>query len=328
MKKSMLLAAVCLVAVFVSCASETDKKEFRLSTNQNTTSEYYTMLTNLAAKLETETGGAEYIKIYPDATLGDQIQNIELVKSGSIEMASVNAAGLENFVPIFGGFNLPYVLNGVDHARSVVQSKKLMDFLREESKSQNIVPLILLDGNSRNFFGTKPYLTPADMRGQKFRIMPSPLYTEIVQSLGGVAIPMNFGELFTSLQQGVVDGSENNPSVMYGSKLGEVVKHYTFTETTRNIDVVIMSLKTWESLTDEQRAVWLKISDESAVEFLGTILEIHNNYMKQAEDELDVKFHTTDTKPFQDATAHIVDKWIANDPKKQEFVDIIRSLED
>ncbi|MDR1827074.1 MAG: TRAP transporter substrate-binding protein [Methylobacteriaceae bacterium] len=197
-------------------------------------------------------GGEVKIRVYPNAELGSQRESLELVQNGTLALAKSNAAELEAFEPIYGAFNQPYIFKDREHFYRVLLSdagRKVLD----ASKDKGFIGLAYYDSGSRSFYGKKPFNTPDDLKGLKVRVQPSPSAIELIETLGAQPVSLAYGELYTALQQGLVDAAENNITAMTLGRHGEVAKFYSKDEHTRIPDVLVISTKVWEGLTDKQR---------------------------------------------------------------------------
>lgn len=221
------------------------------------------------------------VEIFPNAQLGTERELVELVQLGAISMTKVSSLSLENFAPDMGVYSLPYLFDDSEHQRRVVQSDIGQEILDGLSK-------ILLkgmghyDAGARSFYMTEgPVNTPDDIRGKTLRVLPSEALVKTVETFGGAATPIAFGELYAALQQGVVDGAENNPPSVLSARHHEVCKFYSLDEHVSAPDVVVMSQSVWDSLSEEQqgwakqamassenyqRELWRKASDEALAE--------------------------------------------------------------
>ena len=146
--------------------------------------------------------------------------------------------------------------------------------------------LAWFDNGYRNMFnGTKPINEPSDMAGLKIRVMKSPLMVNTVNAMGGSATPMAYGELYTALQQGVLDGGENAAGNVLNDKFFEVSKYYSITQHFRPPGVVAMSKKTWDSLSNKQKAAIEKAAAELQEYEIDLTTEVVNNAMKTLESK-------------------------------------------
>ena len=226
-------------------------------------------------------GSTMAIEIFPNSQLGTERELVELVQLGAISMTKVSSLSLENFSPDMGVYSLPYLFDDSDHQKRVVQSEIGEEILAGLSKIL-LKGLGHYDAGARSFYMTGgPVNTPADIRGKTLRVLPSEALVKTVETFGGAATPIAFGELYAALQQGVVDGAENNPPSLLSAQHHEVCKYYSLDEHVSAPDVVVMSQSVWDRLDPQQQAwtrqamassesyqreLWRKASDDALAE--------------------------------------------------------------
>jgi len=180
-------------------------------------------------------------------------------------MTKISASVMENFSPLFTVFSLPYVFSNEQHGFDVLDSEIGRKILTSSEKYL-LRGLCYYDAGSRSFYTIKtPINSPKDLDGLKIRTQESQTSVRLVNRLGGSATPIAWGELYTALQQGVVDGAENNPPSFYLSKHYEVCKYYSLDEHTAVPDVLVISTKIWDSLSPEEQKWLQEAVDESTV---------------------------------------------------------------
>jgi tripartite ATP-independent transporter DctP family solute receptor len=197
--------------------------------------------------------------------LGTERELLELLQIGSLGMTKVSAASLEAFSPEISVLGLPYLFRDDSHISQVLQGEIGKELLLSTEKYW-LRGLCFYDAGKRSFYSkTKPITTPADLTGLKVRVQESKMAINLVRGMGGSPTPVSYGELYTALQQGIVDAAENNPPSFYNSRHYEVCKFYSIDEHTAIPDVVLVSTKVWSELSPEEQ-VWLQeAADESAV---------------------------------------------------------------
>lgn len=255
---SAVLLAGCLLLAFPTLAKTT----LKLSHNQDKSHAVHKAMSYLADKAKAYSDGELNIRIYPNATLGNERESLELMNSGALQMVKVNAASLESFAPEYSVFSLPFLFRDRDHYYNVLKSD-LGKRILASSESKGFVGLTWYDGGARSFYAGKPITQPDDLAGMKIRVQQSPSAIAMVKALGGVPTPMAQGELYTALQQGVVDGGENNPVVYADMRHAEVAKFYSRDEHTMVPDVLVISTKVLNKLSDKERKALYKAADES-----------------------------------------------------------------
>lgn len=220
----------------------------------------------LGERLDYYSDGTMSVVIYPSSQLGTEREMVELLQIGSLAMTKVSASPLEGFAPEMKIFSVPYIFRDNDHFWRVLNSD-LGDQLLSGIEDFRLKGLGYYDAGSRSFYtNDKPIETPSDLNGLKIRVLNSPTAVATVRALGGAATPVSWGELYTALQQGVVDGAENNPPSYYLSRHYEIARYYSLDEHTSVPDVMLASLPVWERL-NEQQQMWLTKAMEDSVEY-------------------------------------------------------------
>ena len=220
----------------------------------------------MADKVSEKSGGKMRVDIYPGGQLGAERELIELLQIGSLAITKVSASPLEGFVPEMKIFSIPYVFRSEQHLWKVLNGdigKRLL----LAGEDYYLRGLCYYDAGSRSMYTKSvPIKTPSDLKGLKIRVQYSPTAVKTIQALGGSATPISWGELYTALQQGVVDGAENNAPSFYLSRQYEVCKYYSFDEHTAVPDVLLISSHVWNQLTAQEQKWLQEAADESVIE--------------------------------------------------------------
>lgn len=222
-------------------------------------------MVRMAEKVKEKSGGKLQIEIYPSQQLGSERQCLELLQIGSLAMTKVSAAVYENFAPDSKVMSLPYIFKGREHAYQVLDGPIGKEMLRQGEPFW-LRGLAYFDAGQRSFYSKEPINKPEDLEGLKIRVQESVTAMELVRSLGGAPTPISWGELYTALQQGVVDGAENNPPSFYTSRHYEVCKYYTLNEHTAVPDLLIIGTVAWNNLTKQEQQ-WLQEAADEAVQY-------------------------------------------------------------
>ena len=246
--------------------------------------------------------GEMSVDIYPNGQLGSERQLIELLQIGALSMTKVSTISMEGFSPVMKLFSIPYLFQDDAHYWRVLNSdlgKTLLDSLR----TVRLQGLGYYTAGSRSFYMTEaPVRSPADLVSKKVRVLPSRTSIEMVEALGGAATPISWGELYTALQQGIVDGAENNPPSYYLSKHFETAKYFTLDEHTSVPDLVIMSRRVFDGLSEQQRA-WVKEAMATSVVHQRKLWAAAEKEALSEVGKAGVEIIYPDKQPFRDAVA-------------------------
>ncbi|MEP7084461.1 MAG: TRAP transporter substrate-binding protein, partial [Betaproteobacteria bacterium] len=206
-----------------------------------------------AEQLSTMTNGAIKVENYHNTQLGDAVANVQSLRNGTIGFTVVSASNLNQVVPAMDMLSLPFIFKNEAHFWWYLAQPEAENFVKA-LEDKGIKKIAYLDSGSRNLFTQKAVRTPADMKGQKIRVMASPVMVKTMESLGATGVPVAWAELYTALQTGVVDGAENNHPSVVAKKFYEVSKFYTLDEHMRIPDLLVVSMKFYNSLTPQQQA--------------------------------------------------------------------------
>ncbi|MEM7485358.1 MAG: TRAP transporter substrate-binding protein [Bacteroidota bacterium] len=275
--KSASLFGLLGLFLFISCDSQKQEKILRLAHGLDTNHPVHQAMVRLGERLEETSEGKLTVVIYPSGQLGAERECLELLQIGSLDITKVSAAVLENFVPEYKVLSVPYIFRDKAHYHKVYDSEIGKRFLTK-GENYRLRGLCFYDAGSRSFYTKeKPIVTPSDLEGMKIRVQKSNMAVAMVQQLGGSPTPISWGELYTALQQGVVDGAENNLPSFHTSKHYEVCKFYSFDEHTAVPDVLLIGTVTWNSLNEQEREWLQEAADASAI--------YQREVWAQAEDE-------------------------------------------
>ena len=318
-------ASALLVGGLMGASSMSFAETLKLSHNGDTKSPVHQALKFFADEVQEKTGGDLKVRVYPNGQLGTQRESLELLQSGALDMAKSNASELESFDPAYGAFNIPYIFRDREHFYRALESEDIGQKILRSSEQYGFVGVAYFDAGSRNFYTTKPVKTPADLKGMKIRVQPSPSAIKMMELMGASPTPLPFGELYTALQQRVVDGAENNIGAVTTYRHGEVAKYYSQDEHAMIPDVLVISSKTWESLSDKNKAAVLA-AGKDATAFMKTL------WAEYTEDELNkatkmgVEILDVDKDAFIKAVEPM-HKDAANDPVISSYVMAIKALD-
>jgi tripartite ATP-independent transporter DctP family solute receptor len=315
-----------LLAIFLgACNSQGPHKEIKLAHGLDITHPVHKGMEYMAKMVDKKSGGKLKVKIYPSEQLGTERECLEMLQIGSLDMTKVSAAIMEGFVPKYKVLGLPYLFRNSEHAYKVFDGKIGKEILLA-GEEYWLRGMTFYDAGSRSFYTLdKPILTPDDLKGLKIRVMESITAVKMVKALGGSPTPISWGELYTSLQNGVVDGAENNPPSFYLSHHYEVCKHYSLDEHTTIPDVLLMSTHTWNKLTDQEKK-WL---EESIVESLEVQRELWHEAEEEALREVQkagVTVYRPDKAPFREKVKGIYEEYKETDPMMYDLIQRIQSI--
>ncbi len=222
---------------------------------------------NLGKKLEAATNGRLTVKMYPNMALGDEKSMIEQAQAGGIDILRTSLGPLGPIVPEVNVFNMPFVFRNATHMRAVIDGPIGDDILKKISDSSaNLIGLAWMDGGTRNLYSKKAVRKPADLGGQKIRMMGNPLFVDTMNAMGGSGVSMGMAELFSSMQTGVVDGAENNEPTYVTQNHFTVAKFYNRTAHLIIPEILVFSKTKFNKLSAEDQALIKKLAREAQLE--------------------------------------------------------------
>lgn len=297
--------------------------EVVIKAGHGTTSEHPTHLAllRLADAVANATGNEVKIEVYPDRQLGEERELVEGLQLGTVDMAVVSTGPLLAFAPKIGVVDLPFLFRDNAHVAAVLDGDIGAELL-SQFDGTGIKGLAWWENGWRHLTANKPIRSVEDLDGLKLRTMQNPVHIAAFQKLGAAPIPMAWGEVFTSLGQGVIDAQENPITVIYVNSLWEVQKNLMLTGHVYGPHVVLFSQSKWDSLTPEQQ----KAVADAATE--ATSFQRSEAARLEAENLAKLKEHgmeviEVDTAPFREAVRDIAATQSSLD---QDMIDRIKSV--
>ena len=278
---------------------------------------------NMGKKLEAATNGRIKMQMFPGAVLGQEKETVEQTQLGAIQIARISLGVVGPVVPDVNVFNMPFVFRDVNHMRKVIDGPIGDELLKKVTESPaKLVGLGWMDGGSRSLYTKKPVRTPADLAGQKVRMMGNPLFVDTMNAMGGNGIAMAYGEVFTALQTGVLDGAENNPpSYFTANHYNTPAKYYAQTNHLIIPEIFVMSKVAWDKLSKEDQALVMKVSREAQLDQRALWDKSVADYSAKLKSA-GIQFIDVDQKLFFDATAPVRAKYGA------QFADLMKRIGD
>lgn len=266
MSRSFTLLVILSVSLFMifGCSGGNSKVvRLKIAHGLNVDHPVHKAMEFMARRAFEKSNGTLVIDIYPSEQLGNEKECIEQLQLGILSMTKVSSSPLESFVPNIKVYALPYLFRDAEHKWKIFTGPIGKELLVAGSP-KGLRGLCYYDAGARSFYTkSKPILHPDDLKGLKIRVQQSPMAIKMVDALGGSATPIPWGELYTALQQGVVDGAENNAPSLYTSRHYEVAKYYSLDEHTMVPDVLLISTLQWNELSETHKRILQEAADES-----------------------------------------------------------------
>lgn len=293
-------------------AASGEVKTIRISHGQPETHPEHLGLLEFEKYIEENLGDKYQVEIYPNAIMGGTQAALEAMKSGSLDMVVGAASDLEAFNPEYRIFGLPYVFESADHMKTVMDNEEFMAPFYNSTTDSGIVGVSWFYAGTRSFYSKNPINSPDDLKGKKIRVMSSETNVKMAEALGGAGVVMAYSEVYTGLQQGVIDVAESPQIALVSHKHGEVAKYYANDEHQIIPDMVVASTDLMNSISEEDKPVFeeaFKMMSQKEREFWD---ESEAEVIKEAED-MGVTFEHVDKAPFQAILIPFTEEIIAED---------------
>ena len=300
------------------------KKIIRVALSQSETHPEYTGMEKFKEYVEEKLGDKYEVQIYPNELLGSQTKAIELTQTGAIDFVVVGTPNLEIFADVYEVFSMPYLFTSQKAYYAAMNDSDYMENVYESTDETGLRVVTWFDVGTRNFYAKKPINTPDDLKGLKMRVQQSPASVKMANAFGAAASPMSFGEVYTAIQQGVIDGAENNELALTDNKHGEVAKYYSYTMHQMIPDVLIANLKFLNGLSEEERQVFYdaaEVASETERDAWTTEVE---KAKKTAEEDMGVTFIYPDISLFKEKVSNVQNEMLDANPDIRDLYDHIQ----
>ena len=302
-KKLVAVLAICLITILLGSLSALAAPRLVLRAGDDSTDDYpyHKAFAAWAEAIDKASNGEIKLEVYSNAVLGYERELIEGVQMGTIDFCTTSLGPFGSFAPQIDSLNLPYIFKDVDHLIRVLDaglSAKMNAYI--EKQNVGFLSLGWICGGGRCFYTKKPVHSVKDLANLKIRVMENKVYIDMVNLLGAKAVPMAYGEVYSALQTGVLDGAENDPGAYYTQKHYEVAPYYAVDMHTIDITGLLVSTKTWNKLSNSDRQIlietlpafteagrksWAELTVDAmnAVKKLGlTVTEVNQEEFKKA----------------------------------------------
>lgn len=323
--KTLLTAAIAALSLGTGAVHAQDNINLKLAYAQNS-QPVKDALALFGELVEEKTNGSISVSYFPDSQLGGESELVELLQAGAIDMTKVSGGLMGSFSPLYDVFSMPYLFDDQEHFYQVMNDKEIMQNVYHSTEDQGFVGVGWYDSGQRNFYTTgDPIESVEDLSGKKIRVMQSQTAIDTMELLGASPVVMAQEEVYTALQQGVLDGAENNEFALTAARHGEVVDHYTLDGHTRIPDIILISNRVLESLSEEQRNAVTEAIQESTEFQTEQWLEAIASARTQIREEFGVEINEVDIAPFQEAVQPMYEE-LENMPEQYAIYQQIKSV--
>mgnify|MGYP000237650054 CR=1 FL=1 len=283
-------------------------------------------MTQFAEEVNEKTDGSVQIKIITTGQLDSESENLALLQAGVLAMTKVSAPGLATYNEAYNAFGLPYIFNDTEDFYHVMDSQQMQDFFLSTG-DDGFVTLTYYTSGARSFYTKdRAIRTPADLKGLKIRVQDMKSQTDMMNYLGGIPVAMSYGDVYTSLQTGIIDGTENNETALTTGKHGEVCKVYSVDQHAMIPDVLIMSEKVWKQISPEDQQIILEAAHNSTEAHKVMWDTAIDEAVKEAQETMGVEFvYDVDKEAFREATQPMIEAYENEYPGVKTLMDTIEA---
>ncbi|RST87615.1 TRAP transporter substrate-binding protein [Aquibium carbonis] len=275
--------------------------------------------------LKERSAGRIAVEVYHSAQLGEEKDTIEQTRAGVIDLNRVSMGPFNGLVPETRVVSLPYIFRSVEHMHKVMDGDIGADIL-SGFEAHGLVGLAYYDGGARSFYNReKPINSVEDLKGMKFRVMQSDIFVDMVAALGANAVPLPYGEVYSSIETGVIDGAENNFPSYESAKHSEVAKHYSLDEHLIVPEVLVMAKSSWDKLSADDQAL-VKQAARDSVAKQRELWAAREEASRKMVEDAGSQITTPDKQPFIDAMGPVYEKHVTDD-KLKSLVERIRAVQ-
>ena len=321
--KRIVSTALCM-GIIGLLATDDGKRIVRVALSQSEEHPEYKGLEKFKEYVESELGDKYEVQIFPNELLGGQTKAIELTQTGAIDFTVAGTPNLEIFADVYEVFSMPYLFTSEEAYFASMNDTDYMNQVYASTADTGLQVVTWYNVGTRNFYAKKPIYTPNDMKGMKIRVQQSPASIKMAKAFGAAASPMSFGEVYTAIQQGVIDGAENNELALTDNKHGEVAKYFTYSKHQMIPDVLIANYKFLNGLSDEERTVFeeaARISTETELEEWEIDVQAAR---KTAEEQMNVTFIEPDINEFKDKVKDVQEEMLEDNPGIRDLYEHIQ----
>ncbi|MCF7886129.1 MAG: TRAP transporter substrate-binding protein [Candidatus Marinimicrobia bacterium] len=323
--RKLWIGLIFILILLTACSSEKEVRSIKLAHSLSPSHPVHLAMEYMAKQVDSLSEGQMRLDIYPSEQLGSERECMELLQLGSIGMTKVSASPLSQFVNEYKVFSVPYIFRDRDHFFSVLEGKIGKEILLSGTE-KGLRGLCYYDAGSRSFYSTEKMIqTPQDIKGMNIRVMEDAMAMEMIRQMGGSPTPISWGELYTSLQQGIVDAAENNFPSYYLSHHFEVAKYYSLDAHTSIPDVLLMSSHVWKKLSSKEKEV-IQIAANKSAQREKILWQEARQEARTKVKEAGVEIYHPDKSLFQKKVEPLYEQIKQNRPEIYAYLKRIRGV--
>ncbi|QCK88740.1 TRAP transporter substrate-binding protein [Phreatobacter aquaticus] len=309
-RSPLVRAMAAAAALFVLGATAVSAREFRVADTQ--TADYPTVvaLERMGQLVRERSQGRHTLRIFHSRQLGEEKETIEQTRIGAIDLNRTNVAPLTSFIPEANILALPFLFRSVDHLHRVLDGP-IGEEILARFEAHGLIGLAFYDSGARSIYNSvRPVKTIADLKGLRIRVQQSDMMVDMMRALGADPIALPYGQVNVGLTTGLIQGAENNWPSYVTTEHSRAARFLTLTEHTMSPEVLVMSKRAWEGLSDEDKRIFREAARESS----RLMREQWKKLEEQSRDEATrqgVQITTlTDRAPFEQAVAPLLPRYV------------------
>jgi tripartite ATP-independent transporter DctP family solute receptor len=323
-KNCRSLALVC-TALLMAPPAGARAREFRVTDTQSADYPTVQALQLMARIVEERTGGRHRLRVFHSRQLGEEKETIEQTRIGAIDLNRTNVAPIGSLVPAANVLSLPFLFRSFEHLHNVLDQSLGQELLAGFQR-HGFVGLTFYDSGARSIYNSvKPVRSISDMKGLRIRVQQSNLMSDMVKALGADPIELPYGQVLTGLSTKLIDGAENNWPSYVTTNHYKLAPYYTLTEHTMSPEVLVMSLRAWESLSAEDKDIFREAAGKSNTFMRELWNGLEERSRQQARAAGNTVIAEFDRKPFEDAVSVIYAKMVT-DAETRQLIERIRQV--
>jgi tripartite ATP-independent transporter DctP family solute receptor len=320
------LSTLLLILFVAADVSALRAREFRAADTQAESYPTVQALLYMGRLIAERTHGRHSLRVFHSHQLGEEKETIEQTRVGAIDINRTNVAPLGSLVPIANVLAMPFLFRSIEHLHKVLDGPIGAEIL-DSFRSHGFVGLTFYDSGARSLYNSVHAVrSPSDMTGLRIRVQQSDLMVSMVKALGAVPIELPYGQVETGLTTGLIDGAENNWPSFVTTGHYKQARFYTLTEHTMSPEVLLMSLKAWDSLSPADREIFLQAARESNRFMREQWQALEKRSRQQAQAAGVVIISDFDRRPFEDAMTSVYAK-ASKDAAMARLIERIRKVQ-
>lgn len=332
MKKLIItILSILLVFGLVGCSGEVtplqdSKRIVSIATVQPKSHPISIGLEAMGDYLSDKLGESYEVQVYYNGIMGGNTQAIELLQLGTLNIVATSGSNLEAFDNTYKIFGVPYLFKDEVSFRKVMEDEEFINPIYNSTIDNGIQGVAWFANGVNNIYSTKPIYTPDDLNGLKFRIQPSEANVMMAEAFGAGATVMAYGEVYTALQNKVIDAASNPEMALVSMNHGEVAPYYSRTEHQIFTDMLIANVDFLNDLSEKERVIFneaFKVANKVQVEEWDKQIE---ECIEQAI-EMGVKFIEVDKDAFEELQKPVKEKLLAMTPEIELLYEKVQEIQ-